>query len=436
MNSKDRETKRVPAPRLRFPRFEGGWEEKSMRNLFSFLGNNSLSREKLNYISGKVKNIHYGDVHTTFSSHFDISLEQVPFINPDEDISRIKLENFVREGDLILADASEDTNDIGKAIEIISLKNQKVVSGLHTILARPNENTFSSGFLGHLFKSDYIRKQIQMESQGAKVLGLSVTRLAGINLFLPTLPEQTYIAAALSTLDATITAHQDKLKALQQHKQGLMQGLFPAEGEKMPRLRFPEFKECGDWQGKKMGEVLTEVVRPIKMADDQVYSLVTVKRRYGGVIKREDSYGKNILVKTQFLIEADDFLISKRQIVHSACGVVPKSLSGSIVSNEYSVLRTNEGYSIRFFQYFSQQPVLSRSFILSSNGIVIEKMLFNLKDWLNREFLFPTLPEQIRIAACLSSLDDLMTAQAEKIAALQEFKRGLMQGLFPRGGEG
>ncbi|MDL2345831.1 hypothetical protein QOL99_17010, partial [Deinococcus sp. MIMF12] len=153
-----------------------------MKNVFSFLGNNSLSREKLNYDSGEVKNIHYGDIHTKFASHFYIESERVPFVTANEEVKRFKPNNYIKEGDLVIADASEDMADIGKAIEIISLNTQRAVSGLHTILARPTTGVFSSGYLGHLFRTDYIRKQIQKESQGAKVLGLSATRLSGITL--------------------------------------------------------------------------------------------------------------------------------------------------------------------------------------------------------------------------------------------------------------
>jgi type I restriction enzyme, S subunit len=97
-------------PKLRFPEFRDaeGWDTEPMRDLFSFKGNNSLSREKLNYERGSVKNIHYGDIHTTFSSHFKIQKERVPYIDPSELTGVFKAENFCVEGDLIFADASED----------------------------------------------------------------------------------------------------------------------------------------------------------------------------------------------------------------------------------------------------------------------------------------------------------------------------------------
>ena len=80
---------------------------------------NSLSREKLNYVDGKVKNIHYGDIHTKFQTLFNIQKEEVPFINDDVSLSKIQEDFYCKEGDIVFADASEDLNDIGKSIEIM-----------------------------------------------------------------------------------------------------------------------------------------------------------------------------------------------------------------------------------------------------------------------------------------------------------------------------
>lgn len=203
----------------------------------------------------------------------------------------------------------------------------------------------------------------------------------------------------------------------------------------VPRLRFPEFGDKGEWKQKKIGAALIELPRPIDMDDEGEYSLVTVKRRYGGVVSRGFYKGKLIKVKTQFLVQENDFLISKRQIVHCACGVVPKALDGSIVSNEYSVLRAREGFDVSFFEYFAQQAGVSQSFLRCSIGIVIEKMLFKLNEWLKQEFLFPSLPEQQKIADCLASLDELITLEAQKLDTLRTHKKGLMQQLFPAEGE-
>ncbi|SUB88736.1 Putative type I restriction enzyme specificity protein MPN_638 [Porphyromonas macacae] len=216
-------------PNYRFPEFKdsGEWEEETLGKVYDFKSTNSLSREYLSYEKGIVKNIHYGDIHTTFNTLFDITKEKVPFIKYCVPV-KIKKDNYCIEGDIIFADASEDIDDIGKSIEIINLNNEKLVSGLHTLLARQRKQKLAIGFGGYLFKSDWFRKQIQREAQGAKVLGISATRISRIRILFPqNIIEQQKIASCLSSLDELITAQSKKIEQLKQHKKGLMQGLFP-----------------------------------------------------------------------------------------------------------------------------------------------------------------------------------------------------------------
>ncbi|NVK53634.1 MAG: restriction endonuclease subunit S [Flavobacteriaceae bacterium] len=217
-------------PKFRFPEFEKDkeWVEKSFEEVYDFKVTNSFSRALLNYEKGIVKNIHYGDIHTKFKTLFDLEKEDVPFINPDISIENIDEENYCLVGDIVFADASEDVNDIGKSIELTNLNNQRLLAGLHTLLARQKQSDLSIGFGGYLFKSDWIRKQIQKEAQGAKVLGISKTRINNISISFPkNKKEQQKIASCLSALDELIAAEANKIEQLQQHKKGLMQGLFP-----------------------------------------------------------------------------------------------------------------------------------------------------------------------------------------------------------------
>lgn len=217
-------------PKYRFPEFEkeGEWSFESLSEVYSFLVTNSFSREKLNYDKGKVKNIHYGDIHTKFSTLFDISTEKVPYVNLDISLEKINTENYCKVSDIVFADASEDLDDIGKSIEVINLNQEKLLAGLHTLLARQIDSKLAVGFGGYLFKSAGIREQIKREAQGTKVLGISRTRLLNIRIYYPkNKSEQQKIASCLSSLDALITAQTEKIEQLRWHKKGLMQGLFP-----------------------------------------------------------------------------------------------------------------------------------------------------------------------------------------------------------------
>lgn len=202
------------------------WTIKKYNEIYSFYPTNSLSREKLNYDNGIVRNIHYGDIHTKFSTVFCIENEDVPFINSDVDLSKIKIENYCQEGDLVVADASENYDDIGKTIEIKKLNGNKVLAGLHTFLARPNKFVMANGFVGYLMQSWFVRKQIMVIAQGTKVLGISTGRLGCINLPIPLIEEQQKIASFLASVDSKISQLTEKQRLLKEYKKGVMQQIF------------------------------------------------------------------------------------------------------------------------------------------------------------------------------------------------------------------
>lgn len=202
------------------------WEEKKLGEVYSFKTTNSLSREKLNYKSGTVKNIHYGDIHTKFKSHFHIGKELVPYINPNIELSRIADDNYLQEGDLVIADASEDYADIGKTIEVVNLNQEKVLAGLHTFLARRKSDDIAIGFAGHLMKNRALRLEIMRIAQGTKVLSISTTRLRNITIQLPIKAEQQKIASFLSSLDEVIEKVAQQVEHSQHFKKGLLQKMF------------------------------------------------------------------------------------------------------------------------------------------------------------------------------------------------------------------
>lgn len=202
------------------------WDTTKFGLLYSFKSTNSYSRDNLNYESGKVKNIHYGDIHTKFKPLLDTANEFIPYINNEVDISKIPSENYCKEGDLIIADASEDYNDIGKAIEVYNLNNEKVVAGLHTILAKPDLSRIALGFGAYLMKAEYIHFQIRVISQGTKVLGLSSNRLSEVSVKLPCVNEQTKIANFLTAIDEKISLCNTQINKTEQYKKGLLQQMF------------------------------------------------------------------------------------------------------------------------------------------------------------------------------------------------------------------
>ncbi|MBE8723378.1 restriction endonuclease subunit S [Flavobacterium hungaricum] len=202
------------------------WEEKKFGDIYTFYTTNSLSRENLNYDYGIVRNIHYGDIHTKFKTLFDINKELVPFINSSFDISKIKDECYCQEGDLVIADASEDYADIGKSIEIVNLQGEKIVGGLHTYLARPNKKKMHIGFSGYIVRSPDFRKQIMTIAQGSKVLSISTGRIGMVKMKIPVEAEQEKITIFLSTIDVKIENLIQQINKTQNFKKGLLQQMF------------------------------------------------------------------------------------------------------------------------------------------------------------------------------------------------------------------
>lgn len=204
-------------------------------------------------------------------------------------------------------------------------------------------------------------------------------------------------------------------------------------GNKVPAIRFKEFSDA--WEDKKIGNILTEVKRPIELNDKTFYQLVTVKRRNGGVVPRALIKGRDILVKTYFVINKGDYLISKRQVVHGANGIVPKNLDNAVVSNEYLVVTDNEDITTNFWTVISKRTEMHKMFFISSYGVDIEKLVFDVTDWKNRIITIPKLTEQNRITGYFKQLDTLISMHQKKHDKLLNLKKSLLKKMFPKQGE-
>lgn len=215
---------------LRFTRDDGTafpeWQEKRLGEVFTWVKTNSLSREFLTHDGGEVQNIHYGDIHTKFRPLFRQAAEKVPFVGTNSALKPFTDEEYCRVGDVVIADASEDYADIGKAIEIVEVRERSLVAGLHTYIARPKIGTLVVGFSGYLLRSAPMRRQIMRIAQGISVLGVSKGNLEELTFWIPHPDEQQKIAAALTALDTKIQAVAEQATKLQTFKKGLLQQMF------------------------------------------------------------------------------------------------------------------------------------------------------------------------------------------------------------------
>lgn len=332
-------------------------------------------------------------------------------------------------GDVIITKDSETKEDIAQSTTVIeNLDN--VLCGYHLALIRPDKNHINNIFLAKLFNFGVVRNQLVNKANGTTRFGLNVETIEGLTIPIPPLPEQEKIAEILSTVDAKIEVIDKQIAQTQELKKGLMQrlltkGIGHSKFKHSPLGEIPE-----SWEVVKLDSILRIVERPLKMDDNCYYQLVTVKRRFGGVVPRGKLKGIEIKVKNQFFIKGNDFIISKRQIVHGACEVVPMDLNDSIVSNEYTVLNGSKEVEIQWFRFYVQRPDMIKSFLLSSDGVHIEKMLFKLKNWLKNLIALPPLPEQQKIAETLSAVDEKLDVLQEKKKGYGEMKKSLMQQLL------
>ena len=200
-----------------------------------------------------------------------------------------------------------------------------------------------------------------------------------------------------------------------------------------PRLRFKGFS--GAWEEKKIGEILSEVRRSIYLEDSEKYQLVTVKRRNEGVVSRGYLLGKDILVKNYSQLKTNDYLISKRQIIHGANGIVPSELDNAIVSNEYLVVVSNNDVRTEFLTLVSRTPSMYLKFLLSSYGVDIEKMVFNVEDWKSREITLPSLPEQTHLGLFFRRLDSQIAESRAVLEKSRQLKKAMLAKMFPANGE-
>lgn len=227
--------------------------------------------------------------------------------------------------------------------------------------------------------------------------------------------EQQKIADCLSSLDELIEAREQKCNTLKQHKKGLMQRLFPAEGETTPRWRFPEFRDSGEWVEKKIADVCS-VTTGKSNTQDKV------------------SNGKYpFYVRSATIERSDKYLYDEEAVLTVGDGVgtgkVYHYINGKYDLHQrcYRLFGFKKILGIFLFYFFSTFFGDRVSKMTAKNSV--DSVRMNMIT--DMQIFLPSLPEQQKIADCLSSLDDRIAAEEERLAVLREHKKGLMQQLFP-----
>ncbi|MFT0362372.1 restriction endonuclease subunit S [Bacteroides thetaiotaomicron] len=227
------ENKVLNVPHLRFPEFSGEWEICKVSELLDFYSTNSLSWEQLEYGEKAMMNLHYGLIHVGLPTMVDLRRDKLPNVKEGNMPKNFEL---CKEGDVAFADASEDTNEVAKVIELFNLDNKDIVCGLHTIHGRDNKNKTIVGFKGYAFSSSAFHNQIRRIAQGTKIYSISTKNFSECYVGIPSKAEQTKIATLLRLIDERIATQNKIIEDLKKLKSAISQHLFSQEPNVWNRL--------------------------------------------------------------------------------------------------------------------------------------------------------------------------------------------------------
>ncbi|MGN6830723.1 restriction endonuclease subunit S [Paucibacter sp. M5-1] len=411
MSGKRNKENRSLVPRLRFPEFQsiGEWKVEPLRKFAVRSTEKNTNGEHTRVLTNSAE---YGVVDQRDYFEKDIA-------------NQGNLEGYyiVEKGDYVYNPRVSMTAPVGP----ISKNNvgTGVMSPLYTVFRFANSD---NNFFAHYFKSThwhhYMRKS---SSTGARHDRMSIANDVFMGLPVPvTAPkEQEKITDFLSSLNELIAAEVQRLDALKVHKQGLIQQLFPQKGETVPYLRFPEFRKAGAWAKVAAGKFFLNRTERGNSALP-IYSVTMTDGLVprASLDRRIDDLAKSSANKA---VRKGDIAYNMMRMWQGALGVAPEDC---MVSPAYIVLEP-QGVNPYFFYFLLKLPQTLQVLTAHSRGLTEDRLRLYYDDFAKVMLLCPSLPEQERIADCLTSIDKLLTIQGQKVERLKAHKMGLMQQLFP-----
>lgn len=274
-------------------------------------------------------------------------------------------------------------------------------------------------------------------NEAGGVPSLSKTTIGEINVFVPVgekgeLKEQQKIVDCIFSLDELIEATTQKVEALKEHKKGLMQRLFPAEGKNVPDLRFPEFQEKKEWEEKQLGNI-GEIITGNTPSTKDITN-------YGGnklFVSPADISNNRYVSDTKIKLTDKGFSVGRYIPANSVLFVCIGSTIGKVAQNKFECITNQqintivpyEEYLSDFIYSVLEHKASQIAMLAGQQAVpIINKTLFSSISIL----VPPQKEEQQKIADCFFSLDELIEATSRKVEILKEHKKGLMQQLFPK----
>ena len=283
----------------------------------------------------------------------------------------------------------------------------------------------SSAFVYQLLQTNRFKRQVE-SNLGATINQITNSQFNALTFYIPPDNEQIESAKVLGTWDEAFEKLDALIDAKERRKQALMQQLLT--GSK----RFPAFGKKA-WTKVRMNQVLERVFRPIVWSAEMSLSLISIRRRCGGLFRRPDLLGSEYKTQDLHELKAGDFLVSKRQVVHGAWAMVTPDFEGGHVSKEYAIFDNiaPDKLHMPFLAWLAQTPRMIRLARVASTGVHIEKLIFDPDVFLRESIRIPAdLAEQRKIAAILDTAGQELTLLRTQRNALDQQKRGLMQRLL------
>ena len=422
----------MPEPKVRFKKDDGSsypeWGTSSFLKTFNALNNNTYSRDMLNYDGGDAKNIHYGDILVKFGDICDIQKNNIPYVNEGLAIQKY---GYLKDGDIILADTAEDET-VGKAIEIYNIKNDIVISGLHTMAWRPVES-FASKYLGHYLNSPAFHNQLKPYMQGVKVTSIGRANIAKVGVSFPeSLEEQQKIADFLSSVDDVISASEEEVENLEKQKKAVMKKIFSQE----VRFKRADGTEFPEWEEKDLIELFPNIRNGFVGTVTNFFTEKEKGIRYlegtnihdGLISDNVELYVTKAFHKKHINneLKADDIIMVQSGHVGD-CAVVGEKYAGA--SCHALIIMSNAGncHSDFYVAYF-HSPAGMKEIAIKSTGNTVKHILASVMQGFRVPY--PCLEEQRLIADFLSDFDEAIAAAKKELVLWKELKKGLLQQMF------
>lgn len=416
-NNMDSNNTNSGIPKLRFPGFTGKWEELPLSHFL---------------FEHKTKSDGKCEVHSVSVAKGVVN--QAAYLGRSYAAADTSKYNLAKPNDIIYTKSPTGAFPYGIVKQNKNPYNV-IVSPLYAVYSPINKYIgyiIDSYFESPVTANNYLSSLVQ---KGAKnTIQISNDTFVSKTVCLPTNPaEQQKIAECLSEIDKLIAAQGQKVDALKEKKKGLMQQMFPQKGETVPRLRFPGF--TGDWTEKKLREVFSRITRKNSENNKNV---LTISAQYG-LINQLDFFKKSVSaidLTGYYLLHKGELAYNKSSSQGRPVGAIKplKLYDKGVVSTLYMCFKCKDSREIGFWEQYFDAGILDKEIASIAQEGARNHGLLNIstRGFFELSVIVPTLPEQRKIASCLSALDDTIAAESDKLEVLKNHKKGLMQQLFPQ----